>query len=443
MHLTSSTPARGDTVRSPLTEIHLTFSAAVDARYTVVMLLDATGHELTVGALTAIGGGPAREYVLTLVRPLIAGAFTVKWKAAGTDGHATAGRFDFIMDVPAAVNSIRTTPSATTMTAPAVHPSEHGGHHTAPTEIPALYRAETSWAWIFARWLNFLALVLMVGAVAFRFGVLDRARALLNDDALSADIDDAVRQLAMVAAIAALISNGLRLWLQSGSLHGTERMWEPALLAALVFDGGWGKAWLAQTVAATGLLIAVLIKTEERTESWFSAGAFAVIAASTPAFSGHAAAVQQMAIVPVFDDVIHVLAASAWLGTLAVLLFAALPRAARSDDGFAKVATLVRTFSPLAIVMSGLTVFSGGLNAFVHLNAITEFWTTPYGRVLAIKIALVVITATVGSYNWRVMKPRLGTAEVTARISKSGITEVVVAAVVILVTAILVGTPTN
>lgn len=442
-HLASSIPARGDTVRNPLTEIHLTFSEAVAARYTIVMLLDATGHELTMGTLTAVGGSPSKEYLLSLARPLIAGGFTVRWKAAGRDGHATSGMFDFIVDVPDAVSSIRTTTSATTMTTPTGHPPEHAGHHLAAADIPELYRPESSLAWIFARWLNFLALVLMVGAVAFRFGVLERARKHLNDEVLMLHTDDAVRRLAMLAGIAALVSNGLRLWLQSGSLHGPERMWDPQLLAALIFQGGWGKAWLAQTVAAAGFVIAMLIKTDDRAESWFTAAAFAIMAASTPAFSGHAAAVEQMALVPVVDDALHVIAASAWLGTLVILLFAALPRAVRSENGFAKAATLVHTFSPVALTMAGITVFTGGLNAFVQLGAVAELWTTPYGRVLAIKIVLVLITATMGAYNWRVVKPRLGTEAATAHIKKTATAELTIAALIVLVTAILVGTPTN
>lgn len=442
-HLAASTPAKGDTVRNPLTEIHLTFSEAVDARYTVVSLLDATGHELAMGTLTAVGGSPSKEYLLTLSRPLIAGAFTVKWRAAGSDGHASSGSFDFIVDVPNAVSDIKTTPSATTMTTDSAMPAAHGGHHASAAEIPDLYRPESSLVWIFARWLNFLALVLMVGAVAFRFGVLERARKFLNDEVLVLETDDAVRRLAIFAAIFALISNGLRLWLQSGSLHGPERMWNPHLLNALIFHGGWGKAWFAQTAAAAGFLIAMLFKTEDRTESWFSAAALVVIAASTPAFSGHAAAVEQMAIVPVVDDALHVIAASAWLGTLSVLLLAALPRAVRSENGFAKAATLVHTFSPLALTMAGITVFTGGMNAFVHLTAISDFWTTPYGRVLAIKIGVVLLTATMGAYNWKVMRPRLGTEAATSQIKRSAATEVTFALVIILVTAILVGTPTN
>jgi copper transport protein len=305
-----------------------------------------------------------------------------------------------------------------------------------------MYRPETSLAWIFTRWLNFIGLMLLAGAVSFRFFVVERARKHL-DEFMIIDLDDAARRAAVFAAVAALVSNLLRLWLQSGSLHGPERMWQRDLLSAMIFHTGWGKAWLAQTVAAVGVLIAALVKSKDRLESWFSAAAFAVIAAATPAFAGHAAAVQQMAIVPVLDDAVHVISASAWLGTLALLLFAGLPIVIAGENGFARAALLVNIFSPLALVMAGTAVFTGAMNAFVHINAVSELWTTLYGRILAIKIMVVLITATFGAYNWKVVKPRLGTEGATAHIKRSGVGELAVAVIIIFITAVLVGTPTT
>ena len=448
-HLLSSTPGKGDTVRTPVSEIRLHFSEAVDARYTIVVLLDASGQQIKMGKLGAVGGSPSKDYKLTLERPLMAGAYTVKWKAAGDDGHVSTGLFDFSVDVPGAISNVKTTndqrPAPDTMAMGAAHdmhdmPSMQ--HSTDATDVPALYKADSSWLWIWTRWLNFLALMLMVGSVAFRFGVVHRARRLF-DEALCLNLDDAARRVAVFAAIIALISNALRLWLQSGSLNGPERMWQSSLLSTMIFHTGWGKAWLAQTVASLGYLIAVSIKSRDRLESWYSAAAFAFVAAATPAFSGHAAAVQQMAIVPVFDDVIHVISASAWLGSLALLLFAGLPAVLRTENGFSKAATLVNTFSPIALTMAGIAVFTGALNAFVHINAFSEFWTTPYGRVLAVKIGIVIITASMGAYNWKVVSPRLGSAEATAHIKRSATAEIIVAAVIIFLTAILVATPTT
>jgi putative copper export protein len=149
-----------------------------------------------------------------------------------------------------------------------------------------------------------------------------------------------------------------------------------------------------------------------------------------------------MAIVPVLDDAVHVIAAAAWLGTLAVMLLAAVPVALRSADGVRACAALVNAFSPFALTMAGLAVFTGGLNAFMHISAIPEFWTTPYGRVLSLKIGVVILAITMGAYNWRVVKPRLGSDAATSHLRKSATSEILMGAVIVLITAVLVATPT-
>jgi copper transport protein len=436
LKLASSKPAQGDTVREPVSSITLTFTEAVDERYTTISVLDAFGQDLAVGAMFhAVGSSPSKEYMVMFSTPLAGGAFTVKWKTLGKDGHAVTGMFDFLVDVGQSI-----APKGPPVTAtPGVHAPEHGGHHAA--EIPELFRPESSIVWIIARWLNFCGLLLMVGAVAFRFGVLERTRNAF-DAALSTDIDEGVRRLAIFAAAVAIAANLARLWLQYGSLHGSG-MWQSDLLAALLLDGGWGRAWLAQTFASLGFLIAAGVRTEDRSDSWYSALPFAVVAASTPAFAGHAAAVQQMAIVPIGADAIHIITAAAWLGTLAVMMVAAVPRVLRTDDGFAKVAVLVRTFSPFALAMAGIAVFTGTVNALVHIGAVSELWSTSYGRVLALKVGVVLLTLTIGAYNWKVVKPGLGTEVATADLRRSARTEIAMAVIIVIITAVLVATPTN
>lgn len=435
-HLHSSKPAKGDTVRTPLSEIHLTFTEAVDQAFASVALLDATGHELTFGKLQPVGGNPSKEYVLLLEHPLVAGAFSVKWKVAGKDSHAVSGTFDFVVDVPGALTPVPNQPvvSPGGEITPAVSATDEHAHHGATeSAIAPIFKQDTSIVWIVTRWLNFLGLLLMVGAVAFRFAVLNRAK--FNDEAFTTSVDDAARKLAIFAAILVLITSGLRLWLQAGALSTP---WQ-----TVVMKSGWGKAWLAQTAAAFGFAITAAIRSEDRDDAWYSAGAFAVLAAATPAFSGHAAAVEQMAIVPMFDDAVHVIAASSWLGTLAFILLCGIPVAMRSDNAGSRVATMINTFSPFALLMGFITFFTGAMNAFVQITHVSDLWTTQYGKILAIKIALVAVTASMGAYNWKVVKPRLGSDETAGTLKKSATAEIVLAVVIIAVTAILVGTPTE
>ncbi len=438
LRLQSSTPAQGDTVRTPLTEVRVTFSQAVEPRYTTLTLVDSFGNELDIGTLEPVGTGKTREFVFRMHHPLVAGDFVMRWKAVGDDGHVVTGSFDFTVDVPGAVASADADPEHDS-THVQGHPDEHAEHHTEAGGEP-LYDP-SSVPWILARWINFIGLVLMVGAVAFRFLVVNRAQALFAPEVVTA-LDRATRNMALVAAVVALLGNAGRFWLQSGALHGSARMWEPELLRAMTFETGWGKAWLAQTVAALAFVGATRIRSERPLESWIAAAVFAVIAASTPAFAGHAAAVQQMVVVPIVNDAVHVIAASAWLGTLAVLLFAGVPAIIRaSHQPFTDAATMVRTFSPLALFAAAVAIATGAMSAFVHIKAISELWTTPYGKTLSIKLLVVLLTATTGAYNWKVVSPRLGTEAATLHIRRSALAEIIIAATIIAVTAVLVALP--
>lgn len=437
LKLQSSSPAQGDTVRTSLTEIRVTFTQAVEPRYTSLALLDNAGNALALGALHAIGDGKTSEFVYRLTHPVVSGDFVVQWKTAGADGHVVSGSFDFSVDVPGAVTVDRAASTPATTADPGT--DEHG-HHQPESEIEPPYNPE-SVAWTLTRWVNFIGLLLMVGAVAFRFGVLQRAEKALTGDVFLA-IDDGARSVALVAAILTLVSNGARLWLQSGALHGAERMWDPSLIRALLFTTGWGKAWLAQTVSALAFAVSTRLRTGNPLESWIAAALFAVAAGSTPAFAGHAAAVEQMAAVPIFNDAVHLIAAATWLGTLAVLLFAGVPAVVRSShQPFADAATLVRTFSPLALFAAAVAVFTGTVSAFVHIKAISELWTTPYGKTLSIKLIVVLLTGTTGAYNWKVVSPRLGSHEATLHIRRSALAEIIIAATILAVTAVLVALP--
>jgi putative copper export protein len=108
-----------------------------------------------------------------------------------------------------------------------------------------------------------------------------------------------------------------------------------------------------------------------------------------------------------------------------------------------KLGALVNIFSPLALVMAGIAVFTGAMNALIHISAFSDLWTTPYGRLLALKIGLVLLTMTMGAYNWRVVKPSLGTELGTRDLKRSARSEVAMGAIIIVITAILVATPTN
>ena len=105
--------------------------------------------------------------------------------------------------------------------------------------------------------------------------------------------------------------------------------------------------------------------------------------------------------------------------------------------------SLVNAFSPVALASAGVATTTGLFAAWIHVGAIPNLWGTRYGITLLIKLTVLGAVALTGFYNWRFVKPRLGTEEASAHLERSARIEVGVAIIVLLVTAVLVATPTS
>ena len=143
-------------------------------------------------------------------------------------------------------------------------------------------------------------------------------------------------------------------------------------------------------------------------------------------------------------DELHVIGVGGWLGSLLLVLVVGLPAAMRlaEDDRGPAVADLINAFSPTALVFAGILGTTGVFAAWLHLGAVSALWQTDYGRTLLIKLVILSLVAGTGAYNWLRVKPTLGTASSATRIRRSARIELVVGAFVIIVTSVLVATPT-
>jgi copper transport protein len=142
---------------------------------------------------------------------------------------------------------------------------------------------------------------------------------------------------------------------------------------------------------------------------------------------------------------VHVMMASLWIGTLAVMVIAGIGAALRSDaprdERGPAVAAMVNAFSPLALFSAAFLAFTGVVTAWRHLKVLENLWTTPYGWALLVKLALVLGVVTLGAWNWRRVRPTLGGTDAAHRIRRSSMAELGVAALVLAATAVLVSLP--
>lgn len=93
-HLRAARPSDGGTVPPGLHDLRLSYSEAVEPRFSSVSIAGPDGKPL---AAAPVAGDPAdgRVLVLHLDRPLTPGAYTVTWHATSVDTHRTEGSYRF------------------------------------------------------------------------------------------------------------------------------------------------------------------------------------------------------------------------------------------------------------------------------------------------------------------------------------------------------------
>jgi len=142
---------------------------------------------------------------------------------------------------------------------------------------------------------------------------------------------------------------------------------------------------------------------------------------------------------------VHLLAGSLWIGTLFVLVTIAIPTVLAGpqsgDDKALTVANLVHAFSPLALTAVAVLVASGIVTAVGHLKYVAALWTTSYGQALIVKLCVVAVVLSLGAWNWRRVRPSLGTTASIDTLRRSARRELAFAGLVLLITAVLVSLP--
>jgi putative copper export protein/methionine-rich copper-binding protein CopC len=438
--LQRSSPAKDAVLTSSPAALRLTFSNPPNLRFARVQLLDSANAIIPLGALDV---DSVRTLVAPVVQRLCPGRYTVVWQIAGADGHPVRGRFSFAVagDAPAH----RGGEPASNVPAPGADAPPATHHPPADALEADAFDAESP-AYVVVRWLTFIALLLVIGAFAFQTVVLPLARRRGGPDTAGFIAAAHARSARIGFSVAVLLLGAslMRLFLQSYAMHGGAGSFEAPMIRAMILQTVWGWGWMLQ-VGAT-ILALFAFRAQRSGKGWaFGLLAVATLAlAATPALSGHAVSATELKALAIAADALHVLGASGWLGSLAVVLAAGIPAALalQSELRGKAAADLINAFSPTALVFAGLAGATGLFSAWLHLERLGNVWGTAYGRVLLLKLAVLSIVGATGAYNWLRVRPALGGRDGAALIRRSAGVEVAIAVVVLLITAILVATPT-
>ncbi|MEM8620695.1 MAG: copper resistance protein CopC [Actinomycetota bacterium] len=449
--LSSSTPSDGASVEGPLAEIVLTFSGAVAPIEQGVAVAGADGATRVAALIEPVG---TDTLVARFDPALPAGSYTAAWQVRSSDTHVIEGSLSFAVTpptfttAPAATPAVTTGPATTSPTVPSTTPSAGdpatrvpldseppvAGPSTSAVAVdnsdtaapsaatPAAPTLDTgvsdgSRATDFGRWISFPAAVIALGMLVFA------AAAFAGRPADLGALAVVVRALGGVVAVGAAIE-----LLGLGSIFGS---------VGDALGESNGRAALARLVGGAALAVGLgtLVVRRRRNEppvalsaavadevSESHADAGSAPARWQPSFGNAVGIVGAAAIAASFAldghtvsegphllhgavSVLHVLAAAAWVGGVLALAFL-LHRRHRARVPSAAVEMTLR-FSVIAMVALAAAAVAGVAMALMIDSDVAGYLDSEWGRLLAIKVALVAVAVGIGAYNHFVVLPRL------------------------------------
>jgi copper resistance protein D len=267
---------------------------------------------------------------------------------------------------------------------------------------------------IYARAIHFAATMLVAGVVLFAVFVAGPAwRGMASNGAVAIEVRTRLAVIAWIGLALAAISGAAWLVLTAAAMSD--------LPAAQVFGGGvlwtvlsqtvFGRDWLVRFVLACALAatLPALLSPRNHKTRWLEVAVTVLAAAftGTLAWSGHAAGgLGGEAVLHPAADILHLIAAAAWVGALLplIVLFAA---ASAEDASLVIARTATARFSILGIVSVGTLPVTGIINTFYLAGSVPALLHTDYGRLLLVKIALFLAMVAIAAVNRLRLTPQL------------------------------------
>lgn len=435
--LRSSSPASKSVLASPPRAIRLEFTEAPELTFTRIKLVG-PGGDIPLGPVEIL---PRMQAAASIPGVLVAGVYRVEWQTAGADGHPVTGQYSFT--VQTGRDSAALTGGDSMAAPPPSHAEAMGHTATGGDERGG---TATDLLAVLLRWLTLAGAIVAIGAVAFRSTVLARVSLEIDREIKTDYLPAAARGAAMVGVAAtgtvAVVAIA-RLLLQSRAMHGASEMWDAGLIAPMLTDTNWGRAWLLQMGAALVAIASFAAIRRSRQAAWYLAGAATVALAIGLALASHAASVPRLIVPSIVANSVHTVAAAGWLGNLFLVFLVGLPLAWRldRDDRWTVVRDVVNAFSPAALGFGAVAGATGVFMAWTHVGSLSALIGTDYGRVLLLKVGLLSLTALTGAYNWLRVRPTLGDQTGALRLRRTAGVEIGIAVLVVAVTAVLVALP--
>ncbi|SDW71962.1 Copper transport protein YcnJ precursor [Listeria ivanovii subsp. londoniensis] len=365
-YLENANPADQSHIQTAPEKVTLVFNEEIEADFPLIEVKNSKGEQVKTGKTTV---SKQNNHIVESALPndLKPDVYAVSWRVVSADGHAVSGVISFKLgDTKASFQETAAPVSGTDL------------------PISSIQKA-----------LLYIGFSLFIGMLVFGFGLYPR------NEPMTKEIVQRLKKLTIVALILLGLAIILQVFVQTSITTGVSitASAQPANLFSFLTETKTGYIWISEFIVWTMLFLFTLIMfAKEKQWSWLALVTESVLVAYlifTKAQNGHAAASADK-LISITADILHMVAASVWVGGIIVLLFV-LPRTKKAKQVWSRFA-VIATIAVVSILASGL------LMAVMNLGQMKSLFTTNYGKLLFFKIGLFLLMALLGLAHYIYLK---------------------------------------
>lgn len=400
--LKSSEPAASSVLEKSPEEIVLKFAEQVEISFGSIRLFDANSKliVLPVPNYGSVDDAVDAKTVRVSVPNLEPGSYLVIWRVVSVDSHPVQGAFGFQIGS-----------RGTNLT-------DLGVEILANASAPGLVRGLMG----IARWLSFLGVMVLVGAMLLATRIIGQSR---------------IKFVINSSWFVAVVGSVLVLVMQAPYALGSSLSDSVSITSVMqVLETRLGIWLIIRAVILLLFLLIIWKRNLHKKPIWRMATTIlSVVLFATFSISGHPG-MRQFSALSIGTDIVHFLCVAVWMGGLVTMVL--LGRKWQSESP-----KVIAWFSFSATIAMPIMVVTGVAQAWRMMEGFQNLFSTTYGTVLSIKVILVVIAIAAGTKARQIFKSKKVDSEDLKKIkfSKTIVVESVIGLVVLAVTAVLVSVP--
>jgi len=417
---TGSSPSNGEVLATSPPQWTMTFAKAVPITSASGELVREDGVRRT---LPTPRHGTTENVIVFDLPADISGRVTARWRLVGTDGHVISGRVSFSVQATSAPSStslaVPVNPADTST--PALTGQPDGENRPVPELVRTLVRFST------------FAVLTLFGGIIFAEWYIAQGTLFTNRG----------RRLANGTALGLFIFPAASLIILIDDLRGSSgTLFDGLSAAASLTIGPMIMARIAFGALLARLTRSLLVRGGARQQDLLYILLVLIPYCVTLSYGGHSRS-QRLPQVGVPADVIHVLAISAWLGGLAVVLAVVIPsvKPDQALPAFLRFGYAAERAVPIIII-------TGLVQSFRLHQSVGSLLTSDHGLLLLAKTGVVLAMLSLGNRNRKVLVNRRNLTGPRAEISRTilvqrSVYEFLLGAIAVGITSVLVSvTPT-